>query len=97
MLQQIACSKEAADLWAFIEQETQRIQGEAAEAAARAAAEQAMPRTKRKREVQPWKDLGSEVGVMPTRALNIMLPVAGTATVWAGYKLVYAVAWRQET
>ncbi|GMH45419.1 hypothetical protein BSKO_13376 [Bryopsis sp. KO-2023] len=60
---EVAVTKSAADTWQFIEDEAERIRKEAEEEAARAAAEKALPRSKRKRERKPWVSLGSEVEI----------------------------------
>lgn len=59
---EVAVTKAAADAWLAADAAVAAATA-AAEAAAKAVAEQAaLPRSKRKRDRQPWQDLGTEVG-----------------------------------
>lgn len=55
----MAVLKSAADTWQFIEEETERRRIRAEEEAAKAVAEKALPKSKRKRVFKPWISLVS--------------------------------------
>jgi hypothetical protein len=57
---QIAVQQSAAAVWEAVLAEAARREAEAAERTQQAAAEQALPRSKRKREPRLWLPLGSE-------------------------------------
>lgn len=72
---EVALTRDAATVWEFIEQETERRRAAEEEAAAKKAAEKLIPRSQRKREIKPWASRGSEVEIEDASVKSTREPI----------------------